>query len=168
MNEPLDRSRFKEVLSCSVPKERGTKFLSYVEDQIRHDSWQDFHDDVFAIPTCARRLYLPLCFDIGVCGNGMDSAFSFYCYSGDSLIDEIMEGFRFLGLDQVAGLIAHALKYWRDPDSPMHSDSVPWMRMDQDLGDIHGQYYRATDDLFSKVGALIEELGQNRIHRSEK
>lgn len=167
MKEFLDRSRFAEVLSCPIPEERAIKFLSYVEDQIRQDSWQDFHDDVFAIPACARWLYLPLCFDTGVRGDGMDDAFSFYGYSDDSLIHEIMEGFHFLGLAQVAQLISKALKYWRNPDSPMHTDSIPWVRMDQDLEDVHSQYFSQTDDLFSKVGAIIEKLGEGRILRSE-
>lgn len=164
MKEPLNRSRFAEVLSCPTPEGRGRKFLSYVEDQIRHDSWQDFHDDLFAIPAYARRLYLPLCFDIGVRGDGMDAAFSFYGYSGDGLIEEIIEGFRLVGLHQVGDLIKKALRYWRDPDSPMHRDSIPWMRMDQDLDDVHGEYYKQTDELFSKVGTLIEEFGEDRIH----
>ena len=168
MEESFDRARFAEVLNCPTLEERGAKFLSYVEDQVRHDSWQGFHDDIFAIPACARRLYLPLCFDIGVRGDGMDAAFSFYGHSGDGLMDEIVEGFRLLGLPRVAGLIEKALRYWRDPNSPMHSDSVLWRRMDQDLGDVHGQYYRETDDLFSRVGELIGKLGDDRIHRSNE
>lgn len=161
---PLERSRFHLVLSGRTPHERGLGWLSYVEEQIRHESWQDFHDDVLALPTIARRLYLPLCFDIGVSGDGMDQAFSFYGYSGDSLIREIVEGFRLLESGEVADLVEKAWDYWRNPASPMHSEQVAWLRMDADLGDIHGRYFRAADDLFSKVGLLIEELGEQRIH----
>ena len=168
MDAPLDQSRFQEVLLSSTDAERGTNYLSYIEDQIRHGSWQDFHDDIFTIPETARRLFLPLCFDISVRGDGMNGAFSFYGHSGDSLIREIMDGFRLLEMPQVAELIDTALKYWRDPNSPMHSDSVPWMRMDQDLDDVHGRYYKQTTGLGSIVGALIEKLGEERIHRFEQ
>ncbi|MCW1926232.1 hypothetical protein OKA05_26985 [Luteolibacter arcticus] len=167
MKPLLDLSRFAGVLDSPDPEKRGQKYLSYIERQIRHDSWQTFHDDVFSLPPNARRLYLPLCFDIGVRGGGLPGAFSFYGYSGDSLVEEIMEGFRLLGLPQVAGFLGQALAYWRKPDSPMHSDSVPWMRMDKDLDDVHGRYYRETEDLFARVGAMIAEWGEDGIHHAE-
>jgi hypothetical protein len=166
MNPPFDQSRFAVVLDCPDPERRGGKFLSYVGDQIREDTWQEFHDDLFAIPSNARRLYLPLCFDIGVRGDGMADAFSFYGHSADSLIVEITEGFRLLGLPQVADLVDLAYRYWKDPASPMHGDSVPWRRMDEDLNDVHGRYFRGTEDLFALVGTLVTEWGEDRIHRS--
>lgn len=143
------------------------EFLSYVQQHVRQESWQDFHDDLFTIPKTIRRLYLILCFDIGTRGDGMDEAFAFYGYSGDSLIHEILEGFRFVNLPQISGLIQKAFTYWRDPNSPMHSDPVPWRRMGEDLGDVHGQYYQQTEDLFAKVGAIINELGEDELHRTD-
>lgn len=165
MNLPLDRSRFAAALEAPIPLARGGKYLSYIERQIRHDTWQEFHDDVFALPSNARRLYLPLCFDVGVRGGGMPGVFSFYGYSGDSLIEEIMEGFRLIGLPQIAGIIDQGYRYWLNQDSAMHSDAVPWMRMNKDLDDVHGRYYRDTEELFELVGSLVADWGEERVHQ---
>lgn len=167
MKAPLDQSQFAAVLASPIPEDRGVKYLSYIGDQIVEDTWQEFHDDVFALPSNARRLYLPLCFDIGVRGDGMPDAFSFYGYAGDSLIREIMEGFRLIGLPQIADIIDQAYRYWRDPDSGMHTDGVPWRRMDEDLGDVHGRYYRDTKELFALVGSLVVDWGEERIHQPD-
>ena len=167
MEKTLDQSRFGKVLTVATDEDRGEEYLSYVEEQIRHDTWQHFHDDVFAIPATARRLYLPLCFDIGVRGDGLGTALAFYAYQGDALVTEISEGFKLVGLPGVEEIIWRSLEYWRDPQSPMHSDSVPWMRMDIDLDGVHGKYYKMSEDLCSAVGGIITELGEAGVHEND-
>lgn len=164
----LDRSRFADVLKMPDPEKRGVAYLSFIENQIRHDSWIVFTADVFDLPENARRIYLAMCFDIGVQGDGFDTTFDFYA-AGHGLapssepVDEIIGGFRLLGLDEAASIVSRAFLYWSDPNSPMHLAEIPWRAMDDDLGDVHGQYFKLADGLDVIVGEKVRELGEEGL-----
>lgn len=155
----LDKKSFLDLLKNGEADQRARKFRSWIESSVTHDSWQQFHDDVFALPKLARRLYLPLCFDIGVRGDSLDSTFAFYGYGGSDLIEEICQGFELLALNSLAELVRKAFSYWQNPASPMHAAKVPWLKMDEDLGDIHGLYFKESGQLLPRAGERISELG---------
>jgi hypothetical protein len=164
----LDRSRFADVLRTPDSKKRGVAYLSFIEDQIRQDSWIVFTADVFDLPENARRIYLAMCFDIGVKGDGFDTAFDFYAAGhgqapSSEPVDEIIGGFRLLGLDEAASIVSRAFHYWSDPDSPMHSAEIRWRAMDEDLGDIHGQYFKLAEGLHAVAGQKVRELGEEGL-----
>lgn len=154
----LREKKLLKVLTVLSDDERGVKFFSVVNSSIRQDI-DEFLEDLFCLPWRVRRLYLPLAFDIGMVNGSFPAVFPFYAFEGSLLIEEVIFGFEYVGLDRAGKSIRDAFNYWKDPSSAVHSAAVPWMQMEKDVPGALDVYYEQTKSLSSLVGSRIKELG---------
>ncbi|MDZ4288173.1 MAG: hypothetical protein U0984_09450 [Prosthecobacter sp.] len=158
----IDKHQFQRQVQNVGSDEEATNLLRQVIEQ--HLQWGDDSDlaaSIMEIPPVARRLYLVLYMDTGVCGDGFPDFFTEFPFP--DLHAEIAHGLALIGATDLQQIFLSAISYLNNL-GPLRAAEITFFDMDKETEDIHGRYFEHNRQLSARIGRHTRDNASKIFH----